>query len=152
MIYINLKGRNENGIVDPKDQYALEEKIIDDLYNYRDKEGKRIVSMAIRNKEAGVLGMSGPDCGDIVYFTVEGTNRVHGDSMSTYYGLYDTSVSPIFVGCGKGLKNCKTDRVIRQIDFAPTLAVLMGVRMPLQCEGAPVYQILDDDFFAKKDE
>lgn len=152
MIYINLKGRNENGIVDPKDQYTLEEKIIDDLYNYRDKDGKRIISMAIRNKEAGVLGMSGPDCGDIVYFTVEGTNRVHGDSMSTYYGLYDTSVSPIFVGCGKGLKNCKTDRVIRQIDFAPTLAVLMGVRMPLQCEGAPVYQILDDDFFAKKDE
>lgn len=148
MIYLNLKGRNENGIVDPADKYALEEKIIDDLYNYRDARGKRIVSMAIRNKEAGVLGMSGDDCGDIIYFTAEGANRVHGDSMSTYYGMHDTSVSPIFVGCGTGLKsNYKTDRVIRQIDFAPTLAVLAGVRMPAQCEGAPVYQILNDDYY-----
>ena len=151
MIYINLKGRNENGIVLPEEKYALEEKIIDDLYNYRDKRGKRIISLAIRNKEAAVLGMSGEDCGDIIYFTAEGANRVHGDSMSTYYGVHDTSVSPIFVGCGQGLKKAfKTDRVIRQIDFAPTLAVLGGVRMPLQCEGAPVYQIFADSFFDKK--
>ena len=143
MIYLNLKGRNEFGIVDPKDKYKMEEKIIDDLYNYRDKRGKRIVSLAIRNKEAAVFGMSGDECGDIIYFTAEGANRVHGDSMSTYYGAYDTSVSPIFVACGKGVKAaCKTDRVIRQIDFAPTLAVIGGVRVPAQCEGAPAYQIL----------
>ena len=68
--------------------------------------------------------------------------------MSTYFGLYDTSVSPIFVGCGAGLKvGCKTERVIRQIDFAPTLAVLAGVRMPAQCEGAPIYQILEGKIF-----
>ena len=143
MIYLNLKGRSQYGIVDPQDRYALEEKIIDDLYNYRDKSGKRIVSIARRNKEAAVIGMSGEDCGDIIYFTTEGANRVHGDSMSTYYGLYDTSVSPIFVACGPGIKpKCKTDRVIRQIDFAPTLAAAAGVRMPRECEGAPAYQIL----------
>ena len=143
MIYLNLKGRNQYGIVDPQDQYALEEKIIDDLYNYRDKRGKRIVSIALRNKDAAVIGMSGKDCGDIIYFTAEGANRVHGDSMSTYYGLYDTSVSPIFVACGPGIKsNCKTSRVIRQIDFAPTLAAASAVRFPRECEGAPVYQIL----------
>ncbi len=150
MIYLNLKGRNPNGIVDPADKYALEDQIIDDLYNYRDKHGKRIISLAIRNKEAGVLGMSGEDCGDIIYFTAEGANRIHGDSMSTYYGVDESSVSPIFVAAGKGLKkHCKTDRVIRQIDFAPTIAVLCGVRMPEQCEGAPVYQILDDPFYSR---
>lgn len=148
MIYLNLKGRNENGIVPVEEQYELEEKIIDDLYNYRDANGKRIIALAIRNKEAGVFGLSGNDCGDIIYFTAEGANRVHGDSMSTYFGLYDTSVSPIFVGCGAGLKvGCKTERVIRQIDFAPTLAVLAGVRMPAQCEGAPIYQILEGKIF-----
>ena len=37
-----------------------------------------------------------------------------------------------------------TDRVIREVDVAPTVAVLAGVRMPAQCEGAPVYQIIED--------
>ena len=35
-----------------------------------------------------------------------------------------------------------TDRVIRQVDVAPTIAEILGVRKPEQCEGAPVYQIL----------
>ena len=39
-----------------------------------------------------------------------------------------------------------TDRHIRQIDVAPTLAALLGVRFPAQCEGAPAYQILDWEF------
>ena len=50
-IYLNLKGRNPKGIVDPADQYELERKIIDDLYNYR-MNGKRIVNIALRNKDA----------------------------------------------------------------------------------------------------
>jgi len=32
--------------------------------------------------------------------------------------------------------------MIREIDVAPTVATLLGVDMPAQCEGAPVYQIL----------
>ena len=35
-----------------------------------------------------------------------------------------------------------TDRVIRQVDVAPTIAEILDVRKPEQCEGAPVYQIL----------
>lgn len=146
-IWINLKGRNATGIVAPEDKYELERKIIDDLYNYRDpKSGKRVVGMAIRNKEAAIIGMSGPDCGDIIYFLEEGCNRVHGDSLSTYFGQNHTSVSPIYISAGKGLKKgCLTDRVIRQVDFAATLAHLGGVRMPAQCEGAPLYQILEEE-------
>ena len=41
-IWINLKGCDKYGIVDPKDKYALEE-IIKDLLNYRDEEGKRVI-------------------------------------------------------------------------------------------------------------
>ena len=146
-IWINLKGRNATGIVEPEDKYELEREIIDALYAYRDpKSGKRVVGMAMRNKEAAVIGMSGPDCGDIIYFLDEGCNRVHGDSLSTYFGLNYTSVSPIYISAGKGLKKgCLTDRVIRQVDFAATLAHLGGVRMPAQCEGAPIYQILEEE-------
>ena len=67
--------------------------------------------------------------------------------MSTTLGEGDTSVSPIFIAAGKGIKEgFRTDRVIRQVDFAATVAVLGGVRMPRQCEGAPVYQILTEEY------
>lgn len=143
-VYINLKGRNPYGIVDPADKYALEEKIITDLYNLRTEDSNRMISVVLRNKEAALVGMDGPECGDLIYWLAEGPNRVHGDSLSTYYGLFDSSVSPIFVAAGKGIKEgFTTERVIRSIDVTPTVAALLGMRMPAQAEGAPVYQILE---------
>jgi len=29
---------------------------------------------------------------------------------------------------------------------APTMAALLGVRMPAQCEGAPIYQIFEEEY------
>lgn len=146
-IYINLKGRDAHGIVDPADKYEVEEEIMTALYGYRDKEtGKRVIALALRNKDGALLGLSGPECGDILYWTAEGYNIDHGDSLSTTEGYGDTSVSPIFIAAGPGIKaGCKTERVIRQVDLAPTIAVLGGVRMPAQCEGAPVYQIFTEE-------
>ncbi|MDO4280651.1 MAG: alkaline phosphatase family protein [Peptococcaceae bacterium] len=146
-IYINLKGRNPHGIVDPADKYELEEKIITDLYNYR-YNGKRCVALALRKQDAALLGLGTQEddssVGDIVYWLSEGFNRVHGDSLSTYMGLADTSESPIFAIGGSGVKKgFYTDRIIREVDIAPTMAILAGVRIPAQCEGAPVYQIFD---------
>ena len=155
-IYLNLKGRNKHmvdgveidGIVDPKDQYALEEEIMTKLYELKSPEtGNRIVSVALRNRDAVLLGQGGPEAGDICVWLTEGHNFDHADCLSTTYGENDTSVSPIFIAAGQGLKKgFETDRIIRQIDFAPTVAALGGVRMPAQCEGAPVYQIFEEEF------
>ena len=147
-IYINLKGRNPHGIVDPADQYELEEQIMTDLYGYKHPDtGKRVIAMALRNKDAVLLGYGGPTAGDICIWIAEGYNYDHTDSLSTTYGEGHTSSSPIFVAAGKGLKEgFTTDRIIRQVDVAPTIAYLAGVRMPEQCEGAIIYQILDEAF------
>ena len=146
-IYINVKGRWDTGIVDPEDQYELEEQIMTDLYSYKDKTtGHRVVALAIRNRDAALLGLGGPESGDIIYFNAEGYNYDHADMLSTAYGEFDTSASPIFIAAGQGIKPGYTDRMIRQVDVAPTMAVLMGVRMPAQCEGAPVYQILEKQY------
>lgn len=145
-IYINVKGRWENGIIEPEDQYDLENEIIAKLYSLRDEKGRPIISLALRNKDAVLLGLGGPECGDIVVFQAEHNTHDHGDSLSTFKGLNHTSVSPIFVAAGAGIKeNFKTDRVIREVDVTPTIATLLGVRMPDQCEGAPVYQILKEN-------
>ena len=86
--------------------------------------------------------MSGEECGDILYWLEEGFNRLHGDSLSTFQGMHGSSVSPIFIAAGVGIKeNYVTERTVRTIDVAPTVATILGVPMPAQCEGAPVYQI-----------
>ena len=147
-IYINLKGRNPYGIVNPEDKYELEEQIMTDLYGYTHPvTGKRVIALALRNKDALILGLSGEGCGDIIYFTSEGYHFDHGDALSTTLGYADTSISPIFIAAGPGIKRgFTTERVIREVDVAPTIAAVTGVRMPAQCEGAPVYQILDGEF------
>ena len=145
-IYINLKGRNKqegiDGIVDPADKYELERQIIDDLYNYR-MNGKRVVNLALRNKDAVLLGLTGERCGDIIYFLEEGFNRLHGDSLSTTEGYFGTSVSPLFIAAGSGVKSgYQIKRVIKQVDLAPTIAAILGVRQPADADGAIIYQIL----------
>lgn len=147
-IYINLKGRDKYGIVEPEDKYQVEEELMTALYGYHDKKtGQRVIALALRNKDALILGLSGPECGDIIYFTAEGYTMDHGDCLTTTEGYAFTCVEPIFVGAGKGLKKSfTTERVIREVDITPTVAVLAGVRMPAQCEGAPIYQILDTTF------
>lgn len=155
-LYLNIKGRDKHtlpdgtvidGIVDPADQYELEEQIMTDLYSLHSEEtGHRIVSIALRNRDAVLLGQGGPEAGDILVWHAEGYNFDHADCISTTLGEGDTSVSPIFIAAGKGLKKgYETDRIIREIDFAPTVAVLGGVRIPAQCEGAPVYQIFSEN-------
>ena len=145
-IYINLKGRDRYGIVDPADKYELEEKIITDLYGYKDKRtGKRVVSVALHNKDAVLLGMGGPDAADIIILIHESFNFDHGESLSTAIGHNDTSVSPIFVAAGPGVKQgYEVKGWIREVDVAPTAAVLLGVNIPKDCEGAPAYQIFTE--------
>lgn len=144
-IFINLKGREAEGIVDPADKFELEERIMTDLYSLRDeKTGHRIVALALRNRDAVLLGEGGPESGDIIYYIAEGYNADHADSFSTIDGACGTSVRSIFMAAGPGIKeNHLTERIIKHVDVTPTAAVLLEVRMPEQCEGAPIYQILN---------
>ena len=155
-IYLNIKGRDTHtlpngtvidGIIDPADKYEAEEQLMTDLYSYKHPtSGKRVIAMALRNKDAVLLGMGGPECGDVIIWTAEGYNWDHADSLSTTWGDADTSVSPIFIAAGKGLKEgFTTDRIIRQVDVAPTICAMGGVRYPAQCEGAPIYQIIAEE-------
>ena len=146
-IYINLKGKYATGIVDPADKYDLESEIIAKLYGAKDEHGHCRIALALRNKDAALIGLGGPECGDIIVMHAEQNLFDHGDSLSTFWGVSHTSVSPIFVAAGKGIKaGYQTTRVIREVDVTPTIAWLGGIRMPKDCEGAPAYQILADGY------
>lgn len=147
-IYINTKGKWPTGIVEPEAQYELEEQIMTDLYSYKHPAtGKRVIACALRKKDAILLGVGGEGAGDICFWTAEGYNFDHTDSLSTTWGELGTSVSPIFIAAGAGIKkNNYITRYVREVDVAPTAAVLAGVRMPRDCEGAPAYQIFDQEY------
>ena len=156
MVYLNIKGRNKHvlddgtvidGLIDPEDQYEVEEQIMTDLYECKDPQtGHRLFSVALRNRDAVLLGNGGPEAGDILVWHAEGYNFDHADCLSTTYGEGNTSVAPIFVAIGPGIKKgIETERIIREVDVAPTVCVLLGVRMPKNCEGAPIYQIIDEE-------
>ena len=71
-IFVNLKGRDPDGIVDPKDYRKVQEEIIDALMEMRDPETEeRMVSVAIRKEEANTLGIfEGPGfdrIGDVLF-------------------------------------------------------------------------------------
>ena len=154
-IYLNIKGRNQHtlpdgtvidGLVDPADQYELEEQIITDLYGYKHpKTGHRIFDLAVHNKEAVLFGLGGPMGSDIVFFVNENYAEDHGAGLSTATGHNDTSLGPIFCVAGPGIKEgYRTDMHIREVDLAPTAAVLLGVDFPAQCEGSPAYDIFTE--------
>jgi len=57
-IFVNLKGRDPQGIVDPQDYEKVQEEIIDVLLSLRDPTtGSHVVATAMRKQEAGTLGV-----------------------------------------------------------------------------------------------
>jgi len=71
-IFINLKGRDPQGIVEPKDYEQVQEKIINCLMGMKNPEnGKNVVAYALKKKEAARLGIyEGPGydrVGDVLY-------------------------------------------------------------------------------------
>jgi predicted AlkP superfamily phosphohydrolase/phosphomutase len=57
-IFVNLKGRDPQGIVAPEDYEKVQEEIIDVLLSLRDPvTGSHVVATAIRKQEAGTLGV-----------------------------------------------------------------------------------------------
>ncbi|MEW6263209.1 MAG: alkaline phosphatase family protein [Thermodesulfobacteriota bacterium] len=70
-IFVNLKGRDPHGIVEPDDYGRVQEEIIDALMSLRDPiTGGRVVTLAIRKEEAATLGV----------FERQGYNRI-GDVL-----------------------------------------------------------------------
>lgn len=71
-IFINLKGRDPQGIVEPEDYEKVQEEIIDCLLAMKNPEdGSSVVSYALKKRDAGRLGIyEGPGfdrVGDVLY-------------------------------------------------------------------------------------
>lgn len=142
-IYLNLKGRDPQGIVDPADYDNLVQQIISDLYNYRDPvQGQRVVSFAMTREEMTCIGMGGEHCGDIYLQLTKdyGNEHAHAPSYVTNHGY---SLACLCMMVGAGLKAGQfISRPIRIVDIVPTICHLCGIRQPKDVEGGIIYQAL----------
>jgi predicted AlkP superfamily phosphohydrolase/phosphomutase len=145
-IYVNLKGRDPQGIVEPEEYDELVSNIISDLYNYRDpKTGRRIIKVALNKRDMEALGLGGPYCGDILYVLEDDFCRTHGNGFSNQT-LNGYSCKCLFMMAGAGVKaGCSlSSRNVRVVDIVPTICHLAGAPMPANVEGGVIYQALED--------
>lgn len=145
-IYLNLKGRDPHGIVEPEDADALITQIISDLYAYRDAvHHERVVSVALRRDEMAVLGLndqSAENLGDIFFILEPKFTRDQGNSFSNCQ-ILGTSLKCLFMMAGPGIKaNYIIPRDVQEVDVTPTLCHLGGIEMPDGVEGGVLYQAL----------
>jgi len=145
-IYLNVKGRDPGGIVEPGEEYEqVRNKAIEALMNYTDPEsGLKPFTLVLRKEDARILGLYGDYVGDIVYSVREEFGGEHGQQLPTAkLGL--GSMRGLLILSGPGVK--KGERLQRTAwltDVVPTVCHLLELPVPAQAEGAILYQALAD--------
>ncbi len=144
-IYVNLKGRDPEGIVDPQDYESVRDEIISALYDYADPEtGKKPFTLVLRKEDARVLGLYGKKVGDVIYSLGPEFGGQHGTHLPTAkYGI--GSLEGFLLMAGPGIRrNHQLERTVWLTDIVPTVCYLMDLPIPAQTEGAILYQALEE--------
>lgn len=151
-IYVNLKGRDPDGIVEPEDYEKVQQEIIDTLYCYTDpKTGQRPISLALTRQDARIIGLYGDSIGDVVYALYPWFGGQHGHILPTAtWGV--GSLQALFTMTGPGIKKGhRLQRTVWLTDLVPTICYLLNWPLPEQAEGAVVYQAFKDPNFKSKE-
>ena len=146
-VYINLKGRDPEGIVEPEDYEKTVQDVISKLYSYRDpKTGDRIISFCLTREEMEAIGMGGPRCGDIFFQVTHNYCMEHSNCMS-HVTNYDHSLLCLCMMAGGDVKKGVTlHRPVRLVDIAPTISYLFVAPMPQDVEGSIIYQAINRQY------
>jgi len=145
-IYVNLKGRDPQGIVEPGEEYEqVRNKVIDALLSYKDpKTGKHPYALALRREDAKIIGLKGNRIGDIVYALNPEFGHEHGQQLPTArYGM--GTMEAVLIMSGPGIKkNYKLKSIRWLVDVAPTISYMMNMPPPRDAEGSVIYDALKE--------
>jgi len=145
-IYVNLKGRDPQGIVEPGAEYEkVRDEIIRVLYDYTDPAtGKKPITFALRKEDARMLGLHGDRVGDVVFGFGGHFGRQHGGPVTTAeFGI--GSLKGLLALSGPGVKRgAVLERTCWITDLVPTICYLTGLPIPRHAEGGVLYQALED--------
>jgi predicted AlkP superfamily phosphohydrolase/phosphomutase len=143
-VYVNLKGREAHGIVEPEDYEAVVEEVVDVLEDARSPTftDRRYCEIVLRREEAEVFGLNDELVGDVVFFAKV---RLKGSHHGCYHASRAKigSLRAVSIFAGPGIKSgVETDHAINLIDIAPTMAVLLGMPAPAQSEGKVLWGMM----------
>lgn len=145
-VYINLKGRDPNGIVGPGEEYRqVQEQVIRALTDYVDpSSGRKPVLFALRKEDARFINIYGDFVGDVIFALDERFGGQHGPFLPTAeWGL--GSLRGLFALAGPGIrKGVELERNVWCLDMVPTLCYLTGWPVPRNAEGAIIFQALEN--------
>ena len=150
-IYINLKGREPEGIVEPGEEYmAVRQRVIDTLQNLRyPTTGQTLVDEVIPGDQVvqGPFAGRSPDLHVVLdgyraiafpLFATDGrivTRQIRGDSgCHRRHG--------IFIAWGPEVRSGETVKGARILDLAPTILHLMELPVPADMDGRALTEAL----------
>ena len=149
-IFLNVRGREPNGIVAPGDEYQrVRREIIDSLHELRDPEtGERIVDRCHVREDLydGAHSASAPDIvidwKDMEYWSydvITGGRKIVSTNLDTRSGGH--RMNGIFIASGAGIRR-GTVADASVIDVAPTVLRLLGLPPQTGMDGRVLDEIL----------
>lgn len=166
-IFVNLKGREPQGIVEPGAPYeALREKLMADLIALRDPETQEPVMRAVYRREELYVGPFLDllpdvvfDLGDGPYLASDafpsrpsrperdrGTGAIEALPRDVLQGRHRST--GVFVAAGPDIGRTGEGRIegARIIDVAPTVLYSLGLAIPEDMDGRPLLEIFTEEF------
>jgi predicted AlkP superfamily phosphohydrolase/phosphomutase len=155
-IYVNLKGREPNGVVEQKDYDSVCEEIVERLRALKDPETAEPWAGQVFRREQIYEGPRVADAPDIAFlprdmrylplgnadftsnkfivdaFGISGCHRMHG----------------VMIAKGAGVEPGLRAEVARIVDVAPTMLYLCGQALPVDMDGRVLSQIISKEFLA----
>jgi len=172
-VWINLKGRDPDGIVNPEDYDKVVDQAINAIYSMRDPDtGACPFALVLRKEDAQILGLWGNRVADIVYFFNPGYTDadVHRNKILDYpvskilemkdvektamkyehlHYLPTARLSPcsnnaVLIMCGPGVKKgCNIEKLTWTVDVTPTICCLLGIPLPADAEGKVIWSLCE---------
>jgi predicted AlkP superfamily phosphohydrolase/phosphomutase len=153
-IFLNIKGRQPNGCVDPADAPALIEKIKERLMMLKHPEtGEPLVEKVYGRQDLynGPLIEMGPDLTVVLqdwnYRTIGLHEFTTHKTISPAFGpTGDHRLEGMIVGVGPAFENGASPDGACLLDIAPTILHLLGVPVPDDMDGRVLTELLKPEF------
>jgi len=142
-LYLNVRGREAQGIIDPQDYDKFLDEIAEKLKSITDEKGKKLDTKIYKRKDIhfGDYAKFGPDL--FIYFDNCRWNTSELIGYDSIYS-YDTPKGPddgghgpygFFAMAGSGVPNLGELSNVDLLDVAPTVLQLMEIAVPSDMEG-----------------
>lgn len=156
-IFINLRGREEHGIVEPGTEYErVMREVTEKLRALVDPETRQLLIGPIWRREDLYTGPHIEQSPDIQFLPSDMANKPLGTLDLTsnkfitpvYGNTGDHRMNGIMLGRGPELRRGTRVEGARIIDYAPTILYSFGVEIPSDIDGRVLEEIFTEDYLA----